>query len=210
MAQRRITNGGEAGVTSDGVVIAPSPATTDTMAPSHDKGHATEHNTLAYCIMVLQGFGLLLPWNVVLNAIPYFQGLYPGSPVAFWMTTAYIVPQLPTLFLMTAYGHRVSFTVRIVTSLVLQITQLLLLAPLAPFGVGATLAIVASNGVTSAVLQASVFGFASMFPPAFNQGLMFGNGIAGVTACAANLVVLLALPGRDSLAAYIYFCASAV
>jgi hypothetical protein len=32
-----------------------------------------QHDSVAYWIVVLQGFGLLLPWNIVLNTVPYFQ-----------------------------------------------------------------------------------------------------------------------------------------
>lgn len=43
-------------------------------------------STIVYRVAMLQGFGLLLSWNVVLNVVPYFQSLYNDSGVSFYIT----------------------------------------------------------------------------------------------------------------------------
>ena len=168
------------------------------------------YNHSVYFIIMLQGFGLLLPWNVTLNAVPYFSDLYSkDTPIATYLTSAYIYPQLPMLFLITFYGHRISFTARIVASLAVQIVLLAAMPLLAPHSMWLTLGIFFVIGLSTAVLQSSVFGFSSFFPPIFNQGLMVGQGLSGVLACIANVMVLLLLPDAKTLSAAVYFGVSA-
>jgi len=52
------------------------------------------HNVLAYWIMTLLGAGMLFPWNAIVNAVGYFNHLYPGRQSEFYLALAYITPQL--------------------------------------------------------------------------------------------------------------------
>lgn len=163
---------------------------------------------LVYYVVVLQGFGLLISWNAILNVVPYFQHLYGNSNISFYLTSAYVYPQLPVLLLVTLYGHHIPFTYRIVGSLGLMCALMASLPFLAPTGMWAALVVMLLNGVGTAVLQPSMIGFTSMFPPIFNQGCMFGQGISGVVACVANIIVLAALPNAEDTSANVYFAAS--
>jgi hypothetical protein len=49
-------------------------------------------------------------------------------------------------------------------------------------------AVVFFIGVATAVLQSSVFGFASMFPPIYSQAVMSGQGFAGIIASVLRIV----------------------
>ena len=168
------------------------------------------YNSTVYLIFMLIGFSTLAPWNVILNVVPYFTSLYGDEPIATYLTSAYIYPQLPMLFFITAYGHRVSFTARIAGSLAAQVVQMVAMPLLAPTSMWVTLAIMFTNGLATAVLQSSAFGFSSQFPPIFNQALMVGQGVSGVVACVANMVVQLVLPDAKKLAALVYFAATAL
>ena len=150
-------------------------------------------------IVLLQGFGVLAPWNVLLNIIPYFQDLYPphASRVAFYVTCAYTYPQVPLLLVMVAWGDRVPLRVRFLVVLALQAIALALLPVLAPTGLAAALILSFLLGVTTAVYQASLYGLASVLPEVYSQGVMLGMGLAGVLASLAQIGVQAAFPGDD-------------
>ena len=162
-----------------------------------------------YGIVLFQGFGLLISWNAILNVIPYFQDMYGESSTSFYLTSAYVYPQLPVLLLVTLYGHKVPFTLRICFSLTVMTVLMALLPALAPLGMWYSLTLMFINGVATAILQPSMMGFTSMFPPAYNQAVMFGQGVSGVVACVANIVVQAALPNSVDASAKVYFGASA-
>ncbi len=50
--------------------------------------------------MMLLGVGLLLPWNVCLNSLDYMGHNYPHFSLSYYITLAYVYPQLPMLLLM--------------------------------------------------------------------------------------------------------------
>ena len=49
-----------------------------------------------------------------------------------------------------------------------------------------------------------------MFPALFNQAVMFGQGVAGILACALNIAVLLVLGGASATAAMVYYLIAAL
>lgn len=61
------------------------------------------------------------------------------------------------------------------------------------------------TGVCCAVLQSSMFGFASQFPAAYNQALMAGQGIAGVGASFVRIIVKAGFAGHVHESALFYF-----
>ena len=82
--------------------------------------------------------------------------------IAFYMTAAYIYPQLPLMIAMVFWGDRFSFTLRIVTPLATQIACMILLPFVAPANVGgmwATLVIIFIIGLTTAIFQSSGFAY---------------------------------------------------
>ena len=66
----------------------------------------------------------------------------------------------------------------------------LCVVPLAPCA-RACAAVIALIGVATAVLQSSIFGFASMFPPIYSQAVMSGQGFAGIVASVLRIVTLV-------------------
>ena len=59
----------------------------------------SEYNGPAYWIMMLLGVGLLLPWNVALNSLDYMGHNYSFN-LSYYVTLAYVYPQLPLLAVM--------------------------------------------------------------------------------------------------------------
>lgn len=164
-----------------------------------------------YAIIAFLGFGMLAPWNILLNSIPYFQDEYAAQKngVAFYMTAAYIYPQLPLLGVMVMYGSRVAFRWRIVIPLLLQLGGLVILPIIASSSIWAMLVIVFVVGLCTAVFQSSGFAFASLFPPVYAQAIMFGQGIAGVVSGVAELLVMAFVKDtRTAAIAYFVFAAA--
>lgn len=172
-------------------------------------GTTRAEERLVYAIVLYLGFCLLVSWNCVLNVISYFADMYHNDGISFYLTAAYTYPQLPVLLLVTMYGHRVSFTARIVVSLGAMAVLMAVMPLLAPYGMWYALVVMFLNGVATAVLQPSMMGFTSFFPPLFNQGVMFGQGVSGVATCVANIVVQVAMAGQQDAAAKVYFGVSA-
>lgn len=60
-------------------------------------------------------------------------------------------------------------------------------------------------GLGTAVLQSSLFGFASQFPPIFNQAMMAGQGIAGIVASVLRIITKGSLDSKLTDSALLYF-----
>jgi hypothetical protein len=62
-----------------------------------------------WLLCVVLGFGLLWPWQTVLNSLPAIQLLFPASNgLATYCALAFNSPQLPTHLLVLAHGRRSS------------------------------------------------------------------------------------------------------
>jgi hypothetical protein len=98
-----------------------------------------------------------------MHSIPYLKSLYTSSDAAnfaFYVTSAYTYPGIPLLFLMVWGGHRLPISLRILTSLLLQVAIMVLMPFTAPSSMWAPLALMFINGLCTSVLQSSLFGFA--------------------------------------------------
>jgi len=98
------------------------------------------------------------------RSLDYFSFEYGGSAIAFYVPIAYIYPQIPMLFGTVVLGDRISFATRIIGSFVVQAIVLIILPFLAPIGMWVTLVATLLIGVTTSILQPSLFGFSSLFP----------------------------------------------
>lgn len=130
-----------------------------------------------------------------LCSIPYFHGLYSGADgqnIAFYLTLAYSYPGLPILLLLLKWGQHVSLHVRIMIPLLVQVVIMALMPLIAPDSMWGPLALMFINGLCTMVLQSSLFGMGSMFPPLFNQGMMSGQGVAGVVASFSQIIAQVA------------------
>ena len=147
-----------------------------------------------YSICVLLGVGFLMPWNVIINSLDYFSGLYAptdpiGRSISFYISAGTTYPGLPLLFLMVRYGNRVPAHVRVVAGFLLCTAVLTLLPLLSPYSSAVPVALAVVLGVAQVLLQSSLIGITSLLPPAYSQGFMMGQGLSGVLSSAGQIVV---------------------
>lgn len=167
-----------------------------------------------YLAMMMMGLGLLTSWNIVLNAVPYFMGLYSGDVgknIAFYMTCANSYPGIPILFLMVAFGDRIPMWYRIVVSFILQAVLMALMPALSPLSYWAPLSLVFMNGLVSMVLQSSLFGLQAILPPIMAQAAMGGQGWAGVVSSLIQVLIMAvgestgqADPQKSAIALFVF------
>ena len=168
------------------------------------------------------------------------QNLFSGNKISFLASVLYIAPQLPMLFVMASPLGRVTpFSYRIISMQVFQAALMLVLGIFSHQSYYLTLVCIFLVGLSTAILQSSTLGFTryaaalfsdirwssvnhpitsflsalphcSMFPPVFNQGVMFGQGLAGILACVLNIIVMLALGGTTYKAAVVYYALAAL
>lgn len=158
-----------------------------------------KYDAVVYWIAVLQGFGMygmrgctlrcqvssfprtshrLLPWNIVINTIPYLdvgcaplsflrprspivvvQSLYPSSSLQFFVSVVSTAPQLPMLFIMASpIGTVLPSTLRIVSMLAVQALAMVLLGFCAHLSVYIVYACFLLLGLSGVILQSSVMG----------------------------------------------------
>lgn len=62
-------------------------------------------------------------------------------------------------------------------------------------------------GISTAILQTSLFGFSSQLPPLFNQAIMAGQGVAGVGVSVLRMVTMGFVP-NDTVNSMVFFAIS--
>ena len=150
-----------------------------------------------YYLFMLLGAGLLMPWNVIINSGDYLSNLYKdseghntsmGKHILYFITVANSFPGLPLLFVMVRYGSLVPAHVRVVACCVTQagVLALLTLSYLSPW-VPISLAVV--SGMSTVVLQSSLIGLSSLFPPQYSVGFMMGQGLSGILSSVGQIAV---------------------
>ncbi|RYG56226.1 hypothetical protein EON66_03400 [archaeon] len=96
----------------------------------------------------------------MLCSIPYFQDLNPEHKdgIAFFLTAAYVFPQLPMMLGTLRFANRVPLTVRIVSMLAIQAVVMAFMPLIAEANMWFMLSAIFVIGLTTAVLQSAVFG----------------------------------------------------
>eukprot|EP01084_Bolivina_argentea_P062608 114498_1 len=156
-----------------------------------------DHGYFVYWICLLLGCGTLLAYNLLITCADYFNAEFPNhNDIMFYIVPASAFTQLLFLVLMILYGHKFSFTTRIVSSFLLSSIALGIL-PIVVHHLSQTagfwivLAISAFIGITTAVLQASVIGFCNYLPSSYIQLSFAGQAMSGITACIIRIITKL-------------------
>jgi equilibrative nucleoside transporter 1/2/3 len=167
--------------------------------------------------MTLLGLCLLTPWNVVLNELDFLDSLYTESrSIAFLIAPVNSYPGIPLLFLLVLYGSKVPLHLRIMGACLLQGAIMVLFPLLSQEGLWVPLSLSFVNGLCTCVLQSSLLGLASLLPERYSQGLMLGQGYAGVVASAAQIIIKAAAGSSSSSSAkkgpalVLFFLAAAI
>ncbi|KAF8225429.1 hypothetical protein L208DRAFT_1306344 [Tricholoma matsutake] len=159
-------------------------------------------------IFFLLGCSVLLPWNVMITAIPFFLSRLANSSLkstfSSYLSVSFTVTGFVFLAHATAASKRSSPSRQILATLLTLsfLTALLTLSTLFPFTGGLFFAFVLVNSALQAVagayLQTSVIAIASLFGPAAVQAMMSGQAAVAVVVSGVQVLSAAAFIWRES------------
>ncbi|KAJ7373079.1 hypothetical protein OS493_014226 [Desmophyllum pertusum] len=177
---------------------------------------------LVYFIMVIQGVGTLLPWNMFITAHAYFQEKLKddeGMKHNFenFFSVAAMVPNVLMFLLNTLFKHKISLQVRMLTSVCIMtlcfvVTTVLVVIDTSNWTTNffyITIGTIIVINMSSAVYQGGLFGICGMMPSRYTGAVMTGQGVGGTFAAMASIFSLLG--GKDALSSgFGYFMSAAI
>ncbi|KAL9647736.1 hypothetical protein ABK040_015224 [Willaertia magna] len=176
---------------------------------------------LVYFIFLLQGTGMLFPYNAFISAPDYFSRLY-GKDILFYLTIADSIPNLLGLLLSLYLVPKISIKWRIYPAYILTFF-ILIAVPILGFlevrgltGLIITVILVILQALCTSALQ-GMFAVASALPSSYMQAVMSGNGISSVICSVLRIVTKLGIEQNRkhipmsllniSTAIYFFICA---
>ncbi|KAK7486251.1 hypothetical protein BaRGS_00022574 [Batillaria attramentaria] len=185
-----------------------------------EKNHPRDRFNLVYLIMVVHGIGILMPWNMFINAKAYFEDhkLNQGNE-----TTAE-VQEYSTNF-MSYIGMAAQFpnalmnlvkpllSVIIIMVLVFILTVILAMIdtnewPGLFFWVTLGSAVVLNSAC--GVYQSSMYGTAAILPMKYTNAIIFGNNFSGTFVACINILAIALAPDIRTSAIYYFVTAIVV
>lgn len=162
---------------------------------------------IEYFVFLLLGVSMLWAWNMLLAAGPYFQRRFEESP---WVSTNFqaaelsvsSITSLGSMLVLAKMQKGASYPRRIILSLVINFFAFLLLALSTWIFVDASpnayffflIFIVFSTSLATGLCQNGIFAFVSGFGHSqYTQGIMTGQGVAGVLPCIAQIVSVMSV-----------------
>ncbi|KAA1466077.1 hypothetical protein DENSPDRAFT_830825 [Dentipellis sp. KUC8613] len=149
-------------------------------------------------IHFLLGCAVLLPWNVMITATPYFISRLEGSPLrstfSSWLSTTFTFANFFALAYATATSKKVSSASRVrwTTLCLAGLTFLLTVSTYLHLPAGLFFAFVLLNGVAQAIagsfLQTSVVAIASLFGPTVMQAVMSGQAAVAIVVSLVQVI----------------------
>ncbi|KAF1925664.1 nucleoside transporter family [Didymella exigua CBS 183.55] len=201
----------------------------------HIEGSETDFSWTTYSVFLLLGVAMLWAWNMFLAANPYFQRRFaPNDNLLRNFQSAIMsvstVGNLGSMVVLTKLQARANYPRRIAASLVLNILVFTLLALSTKLFLGVAAGVyfaflmmmVLSASLAAGLCQNGVFAYVAGFGrEEYTQGIMMGQGIAGVLPCIAQIVSVLSVPRRkehvdhgtpqqSSTSAFAYFLTATV
>lgn len=177
---------------------------------------------IVYLIMLIQGVGTLLPWNMFITAHAYFQEKLKkddGLKHSFenYFSVAAMVPNMLMFLLNTLFKHKVPLQARMLTSVCIMtlcfiVTTVLVVIDTSNWTTDffyITIGTIILINLSGAVYQGGLFGMCGMMPPKYTGAVMTGQGIGGTFAALASILSLLG--GKDAVSSgFGYFMSAAV
>jgi len=158
-------------------------------------------NRGVYWVMVLMGAGQLYPYQTIITAADYFDVVFPNKKVTYWNTTILMYPATMLALIFIKYGHKLSFSIRIIGSCLIMGLVLAFIPMLAPLaGSSGLLAVLVAVGVTGALMcmtYSGIYAFAGLLPEIYTQSMMTGQAIAGVTVSTTRILTKYFFPNSD-------------
>ncbi|KAI0698630.1 nucleoside transporter-domain-containing protein [Cytidiella melzeri] len=173
---------------------------------SHE--HVAEHDRRIYWIHVILGSAVLLPWNALITATPYFLARLEGSSLrstfSSYLSTTFTVANFGFLAHATSTSQQSTSSRRILLSIswLTLLTFTLTVSTYIHTPAGIFFAFVLGNGIAQAAagsyLQTAVIAVASLFGPTAIQAVMTGQA---AIAIAVSGVEVLSAAGSISTSA---------
>ncbi|KIY71807.1 hypothetical protein CYLTODRAFT_368694 [Cylindrobasidium torrendii FP15055 ss-10] len=153
-------------------------------------------------VFVVFGCAVLLPWNVMITATPYFLARLSNSPLkptfSSYMSTSFTAANVVFLAHATATSKQTSPSRQVVSTLIglSFLTFLLTVSTFVHATTGLFFAFVLMTGIAQAglgsYLQTSCIAIASLFGPAAMQALMSGQAAIAVVVSGVQVVSAIA------------------
>lgn len=161
-----------------------------------------------YAVFFLLGISMLWAWNMFLAAGPYFQHRFESNePILRNFQSAELsvstITNLGSMFVLTKLQTRASYPKRVMASLIINIAIFTLLAMSTRLFLGVSasvyfaflILVVFGTSLATALCQNGVFAYVSGFGrEEYTQGIMAGQGVAGVLPCIAQIASVLSVP----------------
>lgn len=181
--------------------------TTEEEREDDDGRPAVSFSWIEYLIFLMLGVAMLWAWNMLLAAGPYFQRRFESNP---WILNNFqaaelSVSSITNLVAMVVLSKRqanASYSQRIVIALATNIFAFTLLAISTTTWLDVSantyfafiIMIVFTTSLATSFCQNGVFAFVSGFGQGrYTQGIMTGQGVAGVLPCIAQIVSVLSV-----------------
>ena len=173
------------------------------VAPAADG--AAHRPSYLFASSFLLGLGLLTPFNMTLNLIPFLSEAYAWPDIGYYTSLCLTYPSIFVQFILVPCGQRLTSRTRIHYSFLLGALALACLGSLGATSPALGLLLMLLGGTCTAVLEGSLFGWLSRFPdPLCATCAMAGVASAGVVATALQLLLRAALPGQNAAAAGVF------
>ncbi|KAH7065782.1 nucleoside transporter-domain-containing protein, partial [Paraphoma chrysanthemicola] len=186
-----------------------------------------------YSVFLLLGVAMLWAWNMFLAAAPYFQKRFDSSPSLLHTFQSAILSvstfgNLGSMIVLTKLQANANYPKRIAVSLLLNALVFTLLALSTKFFVTVSAGVyfaflmfmVLSASLATGLCQNGVFAYVSGFGrEEYTQGIMTGQGIAGVLPAITQIISVLSvpkkqhtgnLPQESSTSAFAYFLTATI
>ncbi|XP_022785347.1 equilibrative nucleoside transporter 1-like isoform X2 [Stylophora pistillata] len=177
---------------------------------------------VVYFIMLIQGVGTLLPWNMFITAHAYFQEKLKANEdlkhsFENYFSVAAMVPNVVMFLINTLFKHKVPLQVRMITSVCIMTLCFILTTVLVVIDTSKwttdffyiTIGTIILINMSSAIYQGGLFGVCGMMPPRYTGAVMTGQGVGGTFAALASIFSLLG--GKDAVSSgFGYFMSAAV
>jgi len=155
------------------------------------------------------GMGFLMPWQMIICSIDYFNALFPESGVAFYFAVTYCGFTALAFVPIIKFGvYLGSLPFRILISFLLFSCCMIVLCLLNHFKTYQflqLLMIIPIIGLVESLAQSSVLTFVSCLPPNYFVYLQTGIGVSGIVAAILRVLTKIGLATELSTSAYIYF-----
>ena len=164
---------------------------------------STSHSRRLYFYFAILGFGLILPWNLLLNSITIFSDRFPkNSNYSFLCPLLFNSPQLFVQLFQLAFGGRFSATTLLILGYALLLLGMVATPLLLPVGLYAVLGTNFLCGAATAVLESSLFSACAKFPSDVAgltvRAVFVGEGAAGLLANLIQLALYAEPPSSDA------------